>query len=101
MEMPKGFVKSFLYGMDLEKLNAFKPLILTESFWGPLWFFQQGLQAVSLMGSSLTEEQARWLSPFRTITVAMDNDTAGHEAAAKIAERLKGKHKISKAYINE
>jgi len=60
-----------------------------RSFWGPLWFHEHGLQAASLMGSEMTEEQERCLDPYPTITVAFDNDAAGVEKATGISERLK------------
>lgn len=98
-KMPKGLVKSFLYG--LERCDTAKPLILVESFWGVLWFHEQGHQAASLMGSSLTPEQEKCLEPFGTICVAMDNDEAGRAAADKLVQRLKGKHKVLKAHLRE
>jgi DNA primase len=97
--MPKGLVKSFLYG--LERCDPAKLLILTEGFWAPLFFFQRGAQAASLMGKSLTEAQEKCLEPFATICVAMDNDIPGHEAAEKICARLKGTHKVMKASLME
>ena len=95
----KGLKKSFLYG--LERCDPAKPLILCESLWGPLWFYEHGLQAASLMGSEMTEEQERCLDPYPTITVALDNDAAGIEKAAHICGRLKAKHRVLKARLIE
>ena len=95
----KGIRKTFLYG--LERCDPAKPLILCESLWGPLWFHEHGLQAASLMGTEMTEEQERCLDPFPTITVALDNDAAGIEKAAHICERLKAKHRVLKARLIE
>jgi DNA primase len=95
----KGLKKAFLYG--LERCDTAKPLILCESLWGPLWFYEHGLQAASLMGSEMTEEQERCLDPYPTITVALDNDAAGIEKAVRICERLKAKHRVSKARLVE
>jgi DNA primase len=95
----KGFKKTFLYG--LERCDPAKPLILCESLWGPLWFHEHGLQAASLMGAEMTEEQERRLDPYPTITVALDNDAAGIEKAAHICERLKAKHRVLKARLIE
>jgi hypothetical protein len=98
-KLPAGLHKSFLYG--LERCEHAKPLILCESLWGPLWFHERGLQAASLMGSEMTEEQERCLDPYPTITVALDNDAAGIEKAARICERLKRNHRVSKARLIE
>jgi len=95
----KGLRKTFLYG--LERGDPAKTLILCESLWGPLWFHEHGLQAASLMGSEMTEEQERCLDPYPTITVALDNDAAGIEKAARICERLKRTHRVFKARLIE
>ena len=95
----KGLKKTFLYG--LERCDSAKTLILCESLWGPLWFHEHGIQAASLMGSEMTEEQERCLEPYATITVALDNDAAGIEKAARICERLKRNHRVSKARLIE
>ena len=95
----KGLKKTFLYG--LERCDPAKPLILCESLWGPLWFHEHGLQAASLMGSEMTEEQERCLDPYPTVTVALDNDATGIEKAARICGRLKAKHRVLKARLIE
>jgi len=95
----KGLKKTFLYGLNL--CNPAKPLILCESLWAPLWFHERGLHAASLMGSEMTEEQERCLGPFLAITVALDNDAAGIEKTDRICQRLKPKHRVSKARLVE
>jgi len=95
----KGLKKTFLYG--LERCEPAKPLILCESLWAPLWFHEHGLQAASLMGSEMTEEQERCLDPYPVITVALDNDAAGMEKAVRICGRLKPKHRVLKARLIE
>jgi DNA primase len=95
----KGLKKAFLYG--LERCDPAKPLILCESLWGPLWFHEHGLQAASLMGSEMTEAQERCLDPYPLITVALDNDAAGIEKAARICGRLKRNHRVLKARLIE
>ena len=95
----KGLRKSFLYG--LERCDPGKPLILCESLWAPLWFHERGLQATSLMGSEMTEEQEQCLDPYPVITVALDNDAAGLEKAIRICRRLKEKHRVLKARLVE
>jgi DNA primase len=95
----KGLKKTFLYGLD--RCDPVKPVILCESLWAPLWFHEHGRQAASLMGSEMTEEQERCLEPYSVIIVALDNDAAGTEKAAKICARLKEKHCILKARLVE
>jgi DNA primase len=54
------------------------------------------------MGSEMTAEQEECLTPFRAITVALDNDAAGNEKAAQIVERLKAAgHKVLRARLIE
>ncbi len=98
-KLPAGLRKTFLYG--LERCELAKPLILCESLWAPLWFHEHGLQAASLMGSEMTEEQEQCLDPYPMITVALDNDAAGMEKAARICERLKRNHRVLKARLIE
>lgn len=93
----KGVKKTFLYG--LERCDSAKPVILVESFWGPPFFREKGAQAAAIMGTELTEAQERCLDPFPVVTVALDDDPPGIEKAARIRERLKGKHKILKARL--
>jgi DNA primase len=96
----KGLKKTFLFG--LERCDPTKPLILCESLWGPLWFYEHGLQAASLMGAEMTKEQERCLDPYPVITVALDNDPTGNEKAALIGDRLKAAgHKVLKARLKE
>ena len=95
----KGLRKTFLYG--LERCDPAKPLVLTESLWSVLWLAQKSIQAAALMGSEMTDEEERCLEPFGTITVALDNDEAGHEKAAPIVERLRKRHYVLKAYMKE
>lgn len=95
----KGLVKSFLYG--LERCNQTKPIVVVESFWAVLWFWQKGTQAAALMGSEMTEAQEECLEPFDTIVVALDNDAAGNTKAAPIVERLRKNHRVIKARLVE
>ena len=97
--LPSGLHRSFVYG--LEKCDPSKPLILCESPWACLWFFQHHQQAAALIGTTMTPEQETCLAPFTNIVVAMDNDQPGREAAEKLAERLKANHKVSKAFLKE
>jgi DNA primase len=98
--LPKGLVKSFVYG--LEHCDPEKPLVLCESFWAPAFFHERGIQAASLMGCELTEAQVLKLRAFATICVALDNDQAGNEKAAAVVQRLRAAgHKVLKARLME
>ena len=96
--LPAGLHRTFLFG--LERCDPSKCLTLVESNWAVLWLFQHGVQSAALMGSSMTPEQEKLLDPYAEIRVCMDNDDAGKAAAVKIAERLKPKHRVFKAYLN-
>jgi len=98
-KLPAGLRLTFLYG--LERCDPAKLLILTEGFWAPPYFFQRGAQCASLMGKNLTDQQFERLAPFHDICVALDNDAAGNEAAAKVIARLKAGHKVFKASLKE
>jgi DNA primase len=98
-KLPKGLIRSFLYG--IERCDPSKPLILCESPWGVLHFHQFKHQATALVGSSLAEAQERLLVPFPIIQLAMDNDEAGRAASERIAQRLKEKHRVIKAFLKE
>jgi Toprim-like len=97
--LPNGLVKSFFYG--LEKCDPTKPLHIVEGFWAVLFLFQHNIQSAALMGCTMTEAQEQCLEPYAEIRVALDNDAAGIEAAAKIVERLKTRHKVSKAFLRK
>ena len=92
--------KSFLFG--LERCEPAHPVIITESCWAVLFFFERGQQAASMMGSDLTAEQETQLVPFEVVILGLDNDEKGKEAAAKIHDRLErnGK-KVIRALLRE
>jgi hypothetical protein len=92
--------KSFLYGLE-KTWNPGKLLILAESFWAPLYYWERGAQCASLMGKALTEGQEKQLERFHDICVALDNDEAGREAAEKICARLKMRHRVMRAFLME
>jgi DNA primase len=99
-KLPAGLRKSFVYGLD--KCDAHKPLIITESLWAPLWFREKGMQAAALMGTEMTAEQEACLAPFKIVWVCFDNDGAGQEKSRLIVERLKAAgHTVFKANLRE
>jgi hypothetical protein len=94
-KLPPGLVKSFLFG--LERCKTDKPLVIVESPWTVLQLCQDGFQAASLLGHSMSEAQEKCLAPFPTVCVEMDADEPGREANEKIATRLKSTHRVYKA----
>ena len=88
-----------LYGV--ERCDRSMPVIVGESWWCPLWFYEHGQQAVALGGTELSTRQETLLEPFGTLIVALDSDEAGREASAKICERLRARHKIIRATLKE
>ena len=97
--MPRGLVKSFLYG--LERCDALKPVVIVEGAWAVLYLAQHGCQAAALLGSEMTVAQEACLAPFSVVTVALDNDEAGTKKSAPIVERLKKNLKVFKARLVE
>lgn len=100
-KLPPGFCKgSYLYGLD--RCDPSGPVVVVESPWAVLFLHQNGAQAVALLGCEMSPEQCLALSPFKVVTVALDNDAAGESKAASIVERLKAAgHKVFKARLVE
>jgi DNA primase len=87
---------SQLFGIDRARRAAARAgsVVLVEGYTDVLALHQAGLEnAVGIMGTSLTDEQARELErTARTLVLALDADSAGQEAmlrAARIAEGRK------------
>jgi DNA primase len=84
---------SQLFGIDRARTKAARAgsVVLVEGYTDVLALHQAGLEhAVGIMGTSLTDEQARELErTARTLVLALDADGAGQEAmlrAARVAE---------------
>ncbi|HZV75753.1 MAG TPA: DNA primase [Conexibacter sp.] len=84
---------SQLFGIDLARKAAARAgtIVLAEGYTDVLALHQAGLEnAVGIMGTSFTDEQARELErTARTLVLALDADGAGQEAmlrAARVAE---------------
>ena len=84
---------SQLFAIDLARKHAARAgsIVLAEGYTDVLALHQAGIQnAVGIMGTSLTDEQARELErTARTLVLALDADGAGQEAmlrAARVAE---------------
>ncbi len=84
---------SQLFGIDLARKAAARAgsVVLAEGYTDVLALHQSGIEnAVGIMGTSFTDEQARELErTARTLVLALDADGAGQEAmlrAARVAE---------------
>lgn len=84
---------SQLFGIDLARKQAARAgtVVLAEGYTDVLALHQAGIEnAVGIMGTSFTDEQARELErTARTLVLALDADGAGQEAmlrAARVAE---------------
>jgi len=84
---------SQLFGIDLARKAAARvgTIVLAEGYTDVLALHQAGIEnAVGIMGTSFTDEQARELErTARTLVLALDADGAGQEAmlrAARVAE---------------
>lgn len=87
---------SQLFGIDLARKAAARAgsIVLAEGYTDVLALHQSGIEnAVGIMGTSFTDEQARELErTARTLVLALDADGAGQEAmlrAARVAEGRK------------
>jgi hypothetical protein len=98
-KVPAGFIKSMLFGLD--RCDPSKPLVIVESPWAVMWLSQHNIQAAALLGCEMTAAQEKVLEPFATIQLALDNDEPGRVATEKLAERLRGKHRVIKAFFRE
>ena len=72
------------------KATADSEVWITESEIDALSLIGKGVYAVAIMGSHISEKQARLLekAPFRRYVLALDNDEAGRKGAVKIKDLL-------------
>ena len=90
-KLPSGFVKSAVL-FNLHRVQS-DSVIIVEGFFDCLKVWQSGsLNAIALIGCSLSETQEKLLEPFTFITIFLDGDEAGREAASAIASRLVRSH---------
>lgn len=86
---------SQLFGIDLARKQAARAgsVVLAEGYTDVLALHQAGLEnAVGIMGTSLTDEQARELErTARTLVLALDADSAGQEAMLRAARVAAGR----------
>jgi DNA primase len=86
-KLPAGFHKSHvLYNLHRAEGGE---VIVVEGFFDCMKMFQAGLPAVALMGSSLSHAQEELLlGRFAHVTLLLDGDDAGRNAADEIAKRI-------------
>jgi DNA primase len=89
--LPAGFHK----GLVLYNRNAVKgdAITVVEGFFDCLKVSAAGFPCVALMGCTLTEAQEKLLN-FKYITLLLDGDKAGQDAALEIAPRLARGHYV-------
>lgn len=88
-KLPTGFKKlDVLY--NLQSVTGNKHLVVVEGFFSVVRLFAFGLPAVALMGTVLSDRQEKLLqeSGLERVTLMLDGDKAGREAAEKILPRL-------------
>jgi DNA primase len=87
---------SQLFGIDLARRHAARAgsIVLAEGYTDVIALHQAGIQnAVGVMGTSLTDEQARELErTARTLVLALDADGAGQEAMLRAARIAAGRN---------
>jgi hypothetical protein len=85
---PKFHKQSVLY--NLHRVRGKKHLVVVEGYFGVFRLFQLGVPAVALMGSSLSAAQVTLLreAGVKFLTVLLDGDEAGRQAAPAIMARL-------------
>ena len=85
---PKFHKQLALY--NLHRVRGKKHLVVVEGYFGVFRLFQLGVPAVALMGSSLSEAQVALLreAGVKYLTVLLDGDEAGRQAAPSIMARL-------------
>lgn len=89
---PKGFErKSYLFGEYLVPLES-KALFVTEGSLDAIEAWECGVDAVAVLGSSLTRPQRERLLKLcpQRIVLAFDNDAAGEHATEAALESLRG-----------
>lgn len=96
-KLPTGFVKSAvlfnLHRVLSENSRQGSVVIIVEGFFDCLKVHQAGIPpVVALMGSSMSEEQQKLLSPFKQVILLLDGDAAGREGNQVIASKLLHSH---------
>jgi DNA primase len=89
--LPVGFHKA-LELFNLHRVKQCRHVVVVEGFFGAIRLHGERVPAVALMGGSISEEQVALLREhcpnLRFVTVMLDGDEPGREAAGIVAARL-------------
>lgn len=98
---PSGFRKShLLFNLDRGRHAGARNVIVVEGFFDALKVHQAGHPVVALMGTSFSQRQSELLtSHFARVTLMLDGDQPGQQAAEIIAQLLKPKMPVDKVAL--
>ena len=98
---PAGFRKSqVLFNLDRAIATGSRNVIVVEGFFDALKVYQAGHPVVALMGSSFSQRQSELLlSHFASVTLMLDGDEPGRQAAEFIVQLLIAKLPINKVEL--
>jgi DNA primase len=87
---PRDFPKSdILYNAHRAAAARADGIVVVECPWAVMRLAQAGIPgAVALLGTTLSDAQAAWLTNAPRVLLLLDGDHAGRKAAAGIARRL-------------
>jgi DNA primase (bacterial type) len=89
--LPANFAKGeFLYGYDQLDKNNNQPLFITEGYFDVLSLHDAGLNAVGLLGTTLTDNHVEMLKNLgiKNISLALDRDKPGRVATLEVGKKL-------------
>lgn len=94
-KLPAGLPKrSLLYNLHRIAPLAGRAVVVVEGPWDVLRLAQLGVPAVALLGTHLSDEQARLLEGVGRVVVMLDGDVAGRAASRDVAWRLRTVHRV-------
>jgi DNA primase len=87
--LPRGFEKRRIL-FNLHRVLSAEHLVIVEGYWSVFRLHTLGLPSVALMGRALFTEQETLLkeSCVRMLTLLLDGDRPGREAAGELLPRL-------------
>lgn len=89
-KLPSGFPKAdVLYGWHRRTPMGAQRLIVTECVWAVLRLAALGFPAVALLGCHASRQQLARLKTVPRITLLLDGDPAGREAARRLLQLLR------------
>ena len=100
--LPRGFKKSEVL-FNLHRVASADHVVLVEGYWSVFRLHALGIPAVALMGRTLSEAQEELLacSNAKLLTLLLDGDEPGREAAQAILPRLAGNSFVYHAELPE